>query len=249
MIAVMDWGIGGLGLYAELRRDRPDLDLLYLSDAGAPPYGTLSRPDLLHRLIPVLRFILSRNASHIVVACNAASTLLVDLPDEFNGVVTGVIDAGVSAVVASGGRRVGIIGGTRTIRSGIYQRSLKKVGIESRGRIAQPLSGMIERGEIGSDECGHLLEMILHPLRDVDRLLLACTHYAAASKEIAALLPDVELIDPIPHLASRVVADRIVPGSRQSHFMTTGDPDRMRRSGLRAFGVEIDRVERVDIRC
>lgn len=248
MIAILDWGIGGLGLYAELRRRAPEIDLFYLSDAGAPPYGTLSRTDLAARLATLLRFLLGRDAMHVVVACNAASTVLEDLPEELNRIVTGVIDAGVAAALASEGVNVGVIGGTRTIRSGIYQRCLRENGIRSRGRIAQPLSGVIERGEIGGEEFDSLLRKILLPLHGVDRLLLACTHYAAASKEIAAVLPGVQLIDPIPRLATTLLAERSGAGSREGTFMTTGDPELMRISGARAFGVKIDLIEKAELR-
>jgi glutamate racemase len=52
-VAIIDYGIGGLGLYKLIRQDFPKLPLLYFSDSGEVPYGKLSRLRLRARLDPV----------------------------------------------------------------------------------------------------------------------------------------------------------------------------------------------------
>jgi glutamate racemase len=106
--------------------------------------------------------------------------------------------------------------------------------------VAQPLSAHIEAGRTGSPEFRADLARIVAPLRRVDALVLACTHYPAASRWFAAALPGVLLIDPAERLAA-AVAERH-PQTRHAQipstriFLTTGDPDAMRHGAARAWG-------------
>ena len=72
-IGINDFGIGGLGLY-KLLRVQTTADLVYFSDSGYHPYGTLSRTELQDRLQKVIDFFHSQDVQHIAVACHAAST-------------------------------------------------------------------------------------------------------------------------------------------------------------------------------
>ena len=63
-------------------------------------------------------------------------------------------------------------------------------------RVAQPLSAHIEAGRTGTTQFQTDLARIVAPLRQVDALVLACTHYPAAGRWFAAALPGVRLIDP-----------------------------------------------------
>jgi len=152
--AILDWGIGGLGFYTLLKSRHPDLPVLYFSDAGAMPNGRLPAPLLAERLRVVLRHLAERGIDRVVVACNAASTVVGEVtavPD-----VVGVIEHGIGAVRekgkgkrGKGGMTVGVIGGERTIRSGAYGRALRDDGYRVVQRVAQPLSALIEKGAEG----------------------------------------------------------------------------------------------------
>jgi glutamate racemase len=107
-------------------------------------------------------------------------------------------------------------------------------------RVAQPLSAHIEAGRAGSPEFLADLALILAPFRRLDALVLACTHYPAASRWFAAALPDTLLIDPAERLAA-AVAERHphtqgTPHRATRTFLTTGDPDAMRRGAASARG-------------
>ena len=93
-LGIVDWGIGGLGVVRELRaycthKNAVLPAISYLSDTGAPPYGTLSARDLEARLRIAIGFLRDRGASRILLACNAASTALVRLSDldDVSGVI------------------------------------------------------------------------------------------------------------------------------------------------------------------
>jgi len=251
MQAIIDWGIGGFGLYRELKRVRSDSPLLYFSDAGYPPYGTVATAALVDRLAQIVSFVEGEGATSIVLACNAASTVAVRLRSRVRLPVIDIIESGVQVVLRSGVRSVGVVGGERTIRSGIYHRRFRAEGIDSIGRVAQPLSGLIERGAIGSPPFEAALRQILAPLEGVDGLLLACTHYAAAMSRFQEALPATRIIDPVPVLARMVIdtmgRDRNGSGESGDRIFTSGDVGITKSGAKNAFGVEILSVENVGL--
>lgn len=236
-LGVLDWGIGGLGVVAALRRRGLRVPILYLSDTGATPYGKLPRRALAQRVNHVIATLQDRGATHILIACNAASTVIDQLATPLP--VLGTIEPALAVLARRRSQRIGVIGGIRTIRSGHHRRGLTAAGHAVTQRIAQPLSAHIERGSIGSTTGAQDLERILAPLRSVDALVLACTHYPAIAPRIQALLPNVELFDPADAVARRV--ERLLPAQARRaaesiELLCTGDARAMRAAATRAWG-------------
>jgi len=248
--AVLDWGIGGLSVYNETRKRDPERSLLYLSDAGAVPYGKMSRAALAGRVLEIARRLAGSGIRRLVVACNAASTVLPDLAEAFRRLdlqVTGVIEHGVAMVEKGDYRAVGILGGRRTILSQSYARPLRRAGRTVQGRVAQPLSALIEAGDLESATMTDLLRRLLVPLRSMDAVVLACTHYPAIRPQIQALLPGVDLLDPAAATAEHIHLSWLHPkvgeGLAPSRFFTSGDPEAMRRAAACAFGNRLETIE------
>jgi glutamate racemase len=253
MLGILDWGIGGMGFFKELRARRPEIPVVYWSDAGEVPYGKLPASVLAARVRWVAGMLARRGARHLVVACNAASTVLPRLG--ITGVagtlatdggpvqVTGVIAHATRLALRTRVRTLGVIGGRRTIRSGIYRRALAgRVVVQ---RVAQPLSARVEAGDLTSAALEHELRTILGPLRGIEALLLACTHYPALAPRLQALLPDTRLLDPAPELV-RWIEAHWARGHRPAAdvFLTTGDVAAMRAAAYAAFGVRAAPIRR-----
>jgi glutamate racemase len=107
-----------------------------------------------------------------------------------------VIEPALSAALATPARSFGVVGGKRTIASQVYRRGLAIAGRQVIQRVAQPLSALVERGEVDGPEVRAAIARIFAPLRRVDALVLACTHYTALLPPIRALLPATRIIDP-----------------------------------------------------
>jgi glutamate racemase len=250
-VAVLDWGIGGVDFYARLRAAHPRVPVIYWSDAGTTPYGKLGRDALAARVAAVADELRARGATHLVVACNAASTVL-DHPRLRARVaaglpIAGVIAPAIAAALADPARELGVVGGRRTIRSQVYRRGLR--GRRVRQRVAQPLSARVERGELDGPELRAELARILAPLRRVDALVLACTHYTALLPPIRELLPRARIIDPAAATLADVAARWSLRGARPADpavpsdmFLTTGDPAAMRRAARLAFAVDLPEI-------
>ena len=238
-IGVCDWGVGGLGFYGLLKTNRPDLDVVYLGDQGVPGYGKLPANVLTRRVADVLTEFRRQGADRVIVACNAASTVL-DPGDPYAlGMIRPTLNA-LSTKSSLERGKIGIIGGRRTILSGAYARPLRASGWFVRARIAQPLSGLVETGLADAPETLATLDAILRPLRGVDRLILACTHYVVLADAIRARLPGITLVDPAALAWAELAPTLPPPVSRKgtTRFLTTGDPACMASTARAAFGIE-----------
>ncbi len=251
-VGIVDWGIGGLDLYRKLRAVGCPDGVLYWSDAGAPPYGTLAPDALATRLATVISRLAAQGCARVVVACNAASTVLGhpavgDVVDQCGCRVLGVIAPAVAAVISRGLAAVTVIGGRRTIESEAYARPLAAAGCRVTGRIAQPLSALIERGLTEGPQIDACLAEILDPVGHTEHLVLACTHYVAARSAIERRLPRLRtIIDPAAETVLRIATIGPVHEARvDDRFVTTGDAHATRTAAMRAFGIELVAVDSV----
>lgn len=238
-VALLDWGVGGLLVRAELARVRPDVRVAYFADSGVEPYGRQSRAALVARLNAVLGWLRGKGASRVVLACNAASSALTSLADAPLP-VEGMLDDGVSAVLAAGVAKVTVLGGERTVRSGYHRRVLAERGVRAQGRVAQPLSAAIERGEADAPATHALVRRLVAGLPADATILLACTHYPAAMPALRDALPRATFLDPAASLVQRLAASlEADPGD--DVVFTSGDPDSTRRAAA-SVGVRADPI-------
>lgn len=246
-LGIVDWGIGGLGLLGLLDEAAPGLDIVYWSDTGSVPYGLQPTAALAARLRSVVEDLARRGCTEVVLACNAASTVV----DRLHGTsvpVAGIIASGIASVPDSLDGVVGVVGGRRTIRGGAYRRALTRPGRTVVSRVAQPLSAHIEAGAIATDAFEQDLRRIVAPLRGADAVILACTHYPAAADPFARALPGTVLLDPAAELA-RELTGRLTPGRGVGErlVVTTGDPAAMRSSARAAWGLDLPEITAVAV--
>lgn len=244
-LGIIDWGIGGISIYKLIKERRPDIKVVYFSDTGVTPYGKMSRSELISRLNSVVRFLQTKGVTHLVIGCNAASTAISHL--DLNGMkIEGVIDSAVERAAKLRPRRLGVIGGRRTILSGVYRRAFDRKGIAASQRIAQPLSGLIESGDVSSTRLHSECKRILAPLRNCSHVLLACTHYPAITPVLRRYVSDkTEFIDPASALVGKI-ADWEVGSGGPDEFLTSGDPKAMKKAAMTAFGCQLDDPKKVN---
>jgi glutamate racemase len=249
-LGILDWGIGGLDLYRRLRAAGSRRDVLYWSDAGAPPYGTLPGLVLAERVAMVLEQLADEGCTQVVVACNAASTVLPE-PSLQRRIaargceVVGVIAPAIAAVRRQRLPAVAVIGGRRTIESRAYAEPLEAAGVRVAQAVAQPLSALIERGLTDGPEVQACLLEVLAPLHDAEHLVLACTHYVAALPAIRGWLPRLRsVVDPAAETLAWIDGQwGPHAGEGTARFVTTGSAAAMREAARLAFGLSLPPVE------
>lgn len=239
-LGIIDWGIGGLDVFAKLRGVGMLAPVLYVSDAGAVPYGKQSDDALAARVATLVRALVRRGCDQVVIGCNAASTVLEHpLLRRASVPITGVIAPGIAATLEAGVSSVAVLGGRRTVESGLYGAALRPAGVEVHEVVAQPLSALVERGRLRGPEVQATVERVVAPVRDTTAIVSACTHYVALLPVLRAALPRLRtVIDPAEALAARQF--RVCPASSTPDvFWTTGDPDASTEAARLAFGLQV----------
>ncbi len=239
-LAICDWGIGGLGLFDLLKRARPDLSIVYVSDEGFTPYTMLSKPELEDRVQSLLGTVAHLGVDRCILASDAASTTLDDIPAP-QIKTTGVIEPTLRAMRNRRYREIGVIGGRRTILSGKYGRTLRKLHFCVLQRISLDLSQSIEQGDFDPNRMHALLHELLEPVFKADAILLASTHYRLVVPVIQELMPHTDLIDPTQDTFDELM--RTLPQAEEKvgeySFYTTGDEAHFQQRAHEAYGIEI----------
>jgi len=243
-LAIIDWGIGGISIFKLIKKRLGPIPITFLSDTGVTPYGKMTRAGLVSRLNEVISFLKSQGVTHLVIGCNAASTAMPYLVN-YGIKIEGVIESAVTETVNLKPKRLAVIGGRRTVLSGVYREAFAENGIKIDQRIAQPLSALIESGDVSSETLRHEAAKILSPIRNSSHILLACTHYPAILPILKNFVsPATQFIDPATALVEAISTWKLGPGG-EDHFLTSGDTMQMLKSANVAFGLDIDNVVRV----
>jgi glutamate racemase len=210
-IGVFDSGIGGLTVLKELLVRMPGESFVYFGDTARVPYGTKSAETVLKFSRENVTFLFDQSVKFIVVACNTASAGAVPrLQKEFRIPILGVIEPGARAAVRmSKASRIGVIGTAGTIRSGAYQREIK--ALDPRAEVfakACPLFvPLVEEGWVDTPVTQMAADVYLaeYKERDIDVLVLGCTHYPLLRGVIARAVGDrVALVDSAVETAMEV---------------------------------------------
>jgi glutamate racemase len=214
-ILVFDSGLGGLTVFREVAKARPDAHYVYVADDAFFPYGSHSEAALAARILPLMGELIERyRPDLVVIACNTASTLVLpQLRARFGVPFVGTVPAIKPACAASVTKQVSVLGTEATV-SREYTRALIRdfangtdVTLVGSARLAgyaeAELQGMAVddaaiRGEIAPcfvDSGG----------RRTDTIVLACTHFPLLVDRLRRLAPwPVAFLDPAPAIARRV---------------------------------------------
>jgi glutamate racemase len=215
-ILVFDSGLGGLTVFREIVKARPDAQYRYLADDARFPYGRIPEGELVARVLAVIGAAVRAQAPDlIVVACNTASTLaLKELRAAFKVSFVGTVPAIKPACAGSRSKLVSVLGTEATVARE-YTRSLIREfgqGCEVKLVGSAWLASFAEaelNGNPASDEAiaAELLPcFIAEGARRTDTIALACTHYPLLRERLEKLAPwPVDWIDPAPAIARRVV--------------------------------------------
>jgi glutamate racemase len=201
-IGIMDSGVGGLTVEREIAKKFPGNDIIYIGDTARVPYGSRSAETIRRFAKELLDFLLSREVSVVVVACNTISAVGLDYLKSFSSVpVVGVIDPTVSEVLKSKVKKVGIIGTKATINSQIYAQKLS--GLETVSLACPLFVPLVEEGFVRHPATKLIIEHYLRPLKGkIDGLVLGCTHYPYLLPLIRVFLGPIRYFQSAPATAA-----------------------------------------------
>lgn len=208
-IGIFDSGIGGLTVTHAISQVLPQESIIYFGDTMHLPYGDKSTESIQNYSMRIADFFLQKNCKLILMACYSASSSAYDvLQKEFGNKVTivNVIDPIIEYLNTHfADKTVGIIGTRRTIESNIFAQKMKAMHSSQLKMLATPLlAPIIEEGYSDHPITDAVLnEYLTRPeLKDIQALVLACTHYPLIRARVEKhLKAGIEIID-----ASQVTA-------------------------------------------
>jgi glutamate racemase len=215
-ILVFDSGVGGLTVFREIARARPDARLVYAADDALFPYGKIPEAALVVRVVALMRDLIETHRPDLVViACNTASTLVLPaLRERFVAPFVGTVPAIKPACAASQTKLVSVLGTEATVAREYTHALIRNFGegcdltLVGSGRLATLAEASLA-GEPVDDEA---IRAEIAPcfVEDgtarTDTIVLACTHYPLLLDSFERLAPwPVRWLDPAPAIARRVI--------------------------------------------
>lgn len=209
-IGVFDSGLGGLTVLKQIKKELPSENIIYFGDVARVPYGPKSEIEVLKYTQQAMNFFIKHDVKAVVIACNTATAAaLHKIKNEYNIPIIGVIESGVrSAIETTKNKKIGVIATEGTVKSEKYVKKIKEFDdcIEVYQKACPLFVYLVENGEMdtvkSSEIARYYLEM--YKQKEIDTLVLGCTHYLHLKKDIEAVLGEgVFLVDP----AERVSLD------------------------------------------
>ncbi len=191
-IGIFDSGAGGISVLKEIRKLMPWESLIFFGDDANAPYGTKPQEQVCAFSQNAVRFLLGKGCKAVVIACNTATAAAAAfLREKYDMPIIGMEPA---IKPASALRKVGIVismATPGTLGSRKYGDLMARYG---EGVVPLPCPGLMEfaeRGELGSAELHDYLRRLFLPFADrqVDAVVLGCTHYVFLRRAIAAHFP------------------------------------------------------------
>lgn len=211
-IGIFDSGIGGLTVANAVKQALPKESILYFGDTEHLPYGEKSAEAVQQFSKRITNFLITKGCKLIIIACNTASSVAYQIvKDAAKGVaVVNVIDPVVKHVATHcQDCHIGVIGTKGTTNSKIYPKKLQLLNAKaSVTSLATPLlAPMIEEGFFDNQLSQTVIDSYLSKplLKDIDKLILACTHYPLIQSEIEDYYQgEVSIIDSASQVANYV---------------------------------------------
>jgi glutamate racemase len=257
-VLMFDSGIGGLTVLREARVLMPDRRFVYVADDAAFPYGAWEEPALKAHILALFARLLDRYRPAIsVIACNTASTLVIDaLRETFPGhPFVGTVPAIKPAAERTRSGLVSVLATPGTVKRQ-YTRDLidtwaqrchvRLVGSDRLAGLAEIYmrDGFVDEAAVRAEIAPCFLE---REGARTDIVVLACTHYPFLVNRMRKTAPwPVDWIDPAEAIARRAVSLLAeVDGRRASlrgeeqdlAVFTSGRADFATRRLMQGFGL------------
>ena len=254
-VLVFDSGIGGLAVLREARVLMPDRRFVYVADNAAFPYGAWEEEALRAHILALFGRLFRRYDPLVsVIACNTASTLVIDdLRRAFpQRLFVGTVPAIKPAAERTRSGLVSVLATPGTVKRQ-YTRDLigqwasrvhvRLVGSERLASLAETYmrDGFVDEQAVRAEIEPCFIE---HEQRRTDIVVLACTHYPFLVNRMRKTAPwPVDWIDPAEAIARRALsllpkeAGTGTPASPDIAVFTSGEPGFAVQRLMQGFGL------------
>lgn len=190
-IGIFDSGFGGLTIMKAIQSKLPDYDYVYLGDNLRAPYGNKSFDTVYQYTWECVQWLIQQDCKLIILACNTASARalrniqqkhIINIQDKVR--VLGVIRPTAEVIgTFTASKEIGILATEGTVKSGTYPIEIEHFFPEIQVyQQACPLWVPIIEADYADDEAVEKIvrkdiNTLLNAGRNIDTILLGCTHY------------------------------------------------------------------------
>ncbi len=199
IVGVFDSGIGGLSVLRELEKILPNEDFYYYGDSLNNPYGEKSDEELFSITSGVVDYLVNKECRVIVIACNTATTRCMKyLREKYKDIIfVGTVPA-IKVACDRDFKNTLVMATPATIES---ERTMELVRDNIRKDqniylVACPgLANAIEDND--QEKIEEILKDTFREYKDkeIDSIVLGCTHYPFIKEDILKEMPGVILLD------------------------------------------------------
>lgn len=202
-IGIFDSGMGGLTVVKSIIKSLPNENIVYFGDTAHVPYGTRSKEQITEYVLNDVKFLSGFNIKAIVIACNTADSIArKEVESRYPLLpVFGVVEpAAKKAVQVTKNGRIGVIATNATVSSGAYEKTIEAFSKDALvfSKACPLLVPLVENGRFrrGDGVIEAVLTEYLEPLKekDIDTLVLGCTHYPLLYDLIEDIMPGITII-------------------------------------------------------
>jgi glutamate racemase len=202
-IGIFDSGYGGLTVMKEIVKRLPAYDYIYLGDNARAPYGNRSFDTVYKYTLECVEWFFQQNCPLVILACNTASakalrTIQQNDLERLNpsNRVLGVIRP-TSEIMGKFTKTgsIGILATNGTVQSGSYALEISKFDADV--KVVQEACPMwvplVENNEYDKEGADYFIRKNIDNLlakdKNIDTILLACTHYPLLMDKLRKYVP------------------------------------------------------------
>ena len=211
-IGLFDSGIGGISILEKLKQLLPNENFIYLADNRNCPYGSKSKKEIISLSKKNCEKLIELNCKIIIIACNTSTTNSIKKLREIIAIPIIGIEPGLKpAIHYTKTKNIGILATEKTLGSKLFFETLNQNRIDDihiHEQIGYELVNLIEEDSHSKQNLQKILEKYLVPMinKNIDCLLLGCTHYNHIKDIIEEIIPvDIKIVDTIAPVNKRVL--------------------------------------------
>lgn len=196
-IGFFDSGVGGLTVLHQTLRFLPNEDYLFYADTRHVPYGEKKKEEVREYIISAVDFIASQNVKALVIACNTATSIVIEeLRERYDFPILGIEPAVKPAIEQWEGRdkKVLVLATSLTLKEKKYNDLVHRI---DQWEIVDslPLPGLVQFAENFEFDKNTIIPYLKRELSSFDlgqygTVVLGCTHFPYFVDSLRSVFPE-----------------------------------------------------------
>ena len=204
LVAVMDSGVGGITTLSEIIKAVKGCDFIYFADKKYAPYGDKTDIEIRMRLKYLASAFFQMGASALVIACNTATNVCIDvLRKEYPSKIIVGTEPAIKIASACGGKTALLVT-PLTARQKKLEALIGKYAKNCHIYIMNDLASLVENNIKNLENLHEHFEERLRFLNDYENVVLGCTHYVFLKPFLRDNFPHLRVFEGNQGVANRL---------------------------------------------